>query len=400
MNAKEKKMDSLFKLSHSELADYIRSTASAPLLKRVENLRGEDASYGLLFDMIDNVRYGAGIPSESRTEQNPIPLEPLNVDHNQLEGLLSGNATVADGRSFLSQLMSSQRYYQQFFLYLLEMDPQRQSEIVSDLGEVVQVRSNRELIEDVIGIVPKPAKSPGGFTLPDFLNNFGWRFATAIPALLVLLLVGNAFMAGPLGKFDVRENAPNGYQHNLVNATRGATQSHFDVNNLLRQIQSLIGLLVTSSSDYDTSEYDEAIAMLSKGKGIAQKLRRESIAAMEDSLAHQPDSNLANLLMEARKVTQDYHFYLGIYHLVRNKPGDAKKAVALLTDAKLLAEGYALDTAHRESYYLGLANAFADDKATALKLLRAIPENSPYSVRANTAIERLGLNFFERMIDW
>jgi|GEM_PF-6842799 len=393
-------MDPLFKLTHADLADYIRSSASAPLLKRVENLRSGDATYGLLFDMIDSIRHNAGIPAEEQAS-NPMPLQALDIDHSQIEGLLSGNATVADGRQFLSRLMSSRRYYQQMFLHLLEMNPQRQSEIISDLGEIQQVRSNRELLEEIVGIPAASAtpRAESGFNLAEFIRGFGWRFAAAIPALLVLLLVGNAFMLGPLGNFDLRENAPDGYRHSLINATRGASQSHFDMNNLLRQVQSLSGLLVTSSSDYDTSDYEEAIATLSKGNTIAEKLRNESIAAMEDSLKRQPDSSLAALLSEARKVTQDYHFYLGIYHLVRNNPGDASTAVGYLQEAQTLAETYNIDTSYREYYYLGLANAFANDKEKAIELLNAIPPSSKFAERAELAIERLGLSFFERMTD-
>ncbi len=393
-------MDPLFKLTHADLADYIRSSASAPLLKRVENLRREDATYDLLFDMIDSIRHNAGIPAEQQSSA-PVTLKTLDIDHSQIEGLLSGNATVADGRQFLSRLMNSGSYYRQLFMHLLDMNPQRQAEIISDLGEIQQVRSNRELLEEIVGIKPDitPPKVEKGFQLSEFLRSFGWRFAAAVPALLVLLLVGNAIMLGPLGKFDLRENAPDGYRHSLINATRGATQSQFDTNNLLRQVQSLSGLLVTSSSDYDTSDYEEAIATLRKGGAIADKLRNESIAAMEDSLKRQPDSSLSELLTEARKVTQDYHFYLGIYHLVRNNPGDASTAVGYLQEAQTLAKTYKINTAYREYYYLGLANAFANNKEKAIELLNAIPPSSKFAERAELAIERLGLSFFERMTD-
>lgn len=155
-----------------------------------------------------------------------------------------------------------------------------------------------------------------------------------------------------------------------------------------RLYQQILWLFDWTKTDYQQGNYAAVIEKLDAPGA------QSALQVMESLLAAPTPQNLdSNRIAEAKRMVQNYYFYLGAAHLgiyrqqekalfTSSQPSHLDEAVISFSKAEALAKKYALNTSEREQYFLGFTHALQKNNNRALEELAQVKPQSEYYARA------------------
>ncbi|MFQ5649322.1 MAG: hypothetical protein ACE5IY_05215 [bacterium] len=370
-------MDNQIKIPHQTIVRYLRRQLAADEKARIQTIKQEDKSYEFLFDLLDTLR------SKATLKKQITDTTPLSITFSQLDDLLvaifAGQATRQQAQQFIDALMFTPIFYERLLVRLPAVTPALAMVEVAEMAQVAiqsdeailreRISRKRDSSEQRSRLVPvaTPLRRRLGEWLDWVVGHPGYAVGSALAVVFIAVLLTPTvlqLLKDPYAAYVYDQRIPYPYSAIIFRSPSGSPQEESDHQTLETQFRAAMG-------DYLSRKYERAL------------LRLERLLPLVDNLLAQTPER------EALAIFRDYYFYLGVSHfaLSRSRERDLTKegvrqhnraAIRYLARAQTLASESDPDSMDRETFFLGLAYGFGQQKEKAAEQLRIIPESSSH----------------------
>ncbi|MFQ5651677.1 MAG: hypothetical protein ACE5IY_17205 [bacterium] len=374
-------------MSHEMIVAYLSGKLNQDETRQIMAVKEQHAEYDLLLELIDQAKQQLETEAERGDEAFPATLSDLD---RLLLRLLAGDPEDGDCAAFVKGLRCSPAFYKNVLLKIRSVTPEL---VMAEIPEFANIKLKTD--DEALAIVIQAVDGAQAQRASARLHAGMWpkvaaffrrlrdalirmpRFVQAVPVIVVVLLATFILhvreadrLSGP-----VYDNIVPHEERNAPVLRGGGSETQGD-----REYLTLLNAFKQARVEYLAYDYAAAIPLF---ENVAQDPRIANV--------NKAKANWTRLARET-------HFYLGLSYfaysrterstLDRGEIADlTEKAIAHLEVADELAIGQS--DRDRETYFLGLTNAVAGNKAAAIGYLNKIGAGSEFKHQSQDMLLRL-----------